>query len=216
MKSALIDVPAAIRVSRATLRNIHENLFWAFIYNSIGIPLAAGCFVALGLTLSPMFGAAAMSLSSFCVVTNALRLNLCKLYNPAHDKKVKAPASKSADGNEITVHIKGMMCEHCENRVKAALEALPNVESADVSHKSGTAILTLKGDIKDGDIKKAVEDAGYKVKQIEKNSPHSASALNGSAVLVFVLQKIYVLRLTTAQKRDKIKYTLDFTKNRRT
>ena len=169
MKSALIDVPAAIRLSRATLRNIHENLFWAFIYNSIGIPLAAGCFVALGLTLSPMFGAAAMSLSSFCVVTNALRLNLCKLYNPAHDKKVKAPASKSADGNEITVHIKGMMCEHCENRVKAALEALPNVESADVSHKSGTAILTLKGDINDGDIKKAVEDAGYKVKQIEKN-----------------------------------------------
>ena len=169
MKSALIDVPAAIRLSRATLRNIHENLFWAFIYNSIGIPLAAGCFVALGLTLSPMFGAAAMSLSSFCVVTNALRLNLCKLYNPAHDKKVKAPTSKSADGNEITVHIKGMMCEHCENRVKAALEALPNVESADVSHKSGTAILTLKGDINDGDIKKAVEDAGYKVKQIEKN-----------------------------------------------
>ena len=169
MKSALIDVPAAIRLSRATLRNIHENLFWAFIYNSIGIPLAAGCFVALGLTLSPMFGAAAMSLSSFCVVTNALRLNLCKLYNPAHDKNVKAPASKSADGNEITVHIKGMMCEHCENRVKAALEALPNVESADVSHKSGTAILTLKGDINDGGIKKAVEDAGYKVKQIEKN-----------------------------------------------
>ena len=169
MKSALIDGPAAIRLSRATLRNIHENLFWAFIYNSIGIPLAAGCFVALGLTLNPMFGAAAMSLSSFCVVTNALRLNLCKLYNPAHDKKVKAPTSKSADGNEITVHIKGMMCEHCENRVKAALEALPNVESADVSHKSGTAILTLKGDIKDGDIKKAVEDAGYKVKQIEKN-----------------------------------------------
>jgi len=169
MKSALIDVPAAIRLSRATLRNIHENLFWAFIYNSIGIPLAAGCFVALGLTLSPMFGAAAMSLSSFCVVTNALRLNLCKLYNPAHDKKVKTPASKSADGNEITVHIKGMMCEHCENRVKAALKALPNVESADVSHKSGTAILTLKGDINDGDIKKAVEDAGYKVKQIEKN-----------------------------------------------
>ena len=169
MKSALIDVPDAIRLSRATLRNIHENLFWAFIYNSIGIPLAAGCFVALGLTLSPMFGAAAMSLSSFCVVTNALRLNLCKLYNPAHDKKVKAPASKSADGNEITVHIKGMMCEHCENRVKAALETLPNVESADVSHKSGTAILTLKGDINDGDIKKAVEDAGYKVKQIEKN-----------------------------------------------
>ena len=169
MKSALIDVPAAIRLSRATLRNIHENLFWAFIYNSIGIPLAAGCFVALGLTLNPMFGAAAMSLSSFCVVTNALRLNLCKLYNPAHDKKVKAPASKSADGNEITVHIKGMMCEHCENRVKAALEALPNVESADVSHKSGTAILTLKGDINDGGIKKAVEDAGYKVKQIEKN-----------------------------------------------
>ena len=169
MKSALIDVPAAIRLSRATLRNIHENLFWAFIYNSIGIPLAAGCFVALGLTLSPMFGAAAMSLSSFCVVTNALRLNLCKLYNPAHDKKVKASASKSADGNEITVHIKGMMCEHCENRIKAALEALPNVESADVSHKSGTAILTLKGDINDGDIKKAVEDAGYKVKQIEKN-----------------------------------------------
>ena len=169
MKSALIDVPAAIRLSRATLRNIHENLFWAFIYNSIGIPLAAGCFVALGLTLSPMFGAAAMSLSSFCVVTNALRLNLCKLYNPAHDKKGKAPASKSSDGNEITVHIKGMMCEHCENRVKAALEALPNVESADVSHKSGTAILTPKGDINDGDIKKAVEDAGYKVKQIEKN-----------------------------------------------
>ncbi len=169
MKSALIDVPAAIRLSRATLRNIHENLFWAFIYNSIGIPLAAGCFVALGLTLNPMFGAAAMSLSSFCVVTNALRLNLCKLYSPAHDRKAKTPASKSADGNEMTVHIKGMMCEHCENRVKAALEALPNVESADVSHKNGTAILTLKGDVGDGDIKKAVEDAGYKAKQIEKN-----------------------------------------------
>lgn len=164
MKSALIDVPATIRLSRATLRNIHENLFWAFIYNSIGIPLAAGCFVALGLTLNPMFGAAAMSLSSFCVVTNALRLNLCRLYSTAHDKKVKAPAEKSANGGEMTLHIKGMMCKHCENRVKTALEALPNVESADVSHKSGTAVLTLKGDVSDNDIKKAVEDAGYKVK----------------------------------------------------
>ena len=218
MKSRLSDVPAAIRLSRATLRNIHENLFWAFIYNIIGIPLAAGCFVAFGLTLNPMFGAAAMSLSSFCVVSNALRLNLCKVHDGSRDRPLhrkptktvnanelpqpqhdaKAPPQnnqntailqaaenqsaqmnvtgknnaidKSADGttgSTVTVKIKGMMCEHCENHVRTALEALPEISEAVVSHKEGTAILTMAGALNEKQIKKAVDEAGYKVLSIK-------------------------------------------------
>ena len=166
MKSHLSDVPAAIRLSRATLRNIHENLFWAFIYNIIGIPLAAGCFVAFGLTLNPMFGAAAMSLSSFCVVSNALRLNLCRVHDGSHDRpfhKKMTPKVKTIK----TVRIKGMMCEHCENHVKTALEALPGVLEAVVSHKEGTAILTTAGPLNEKQVKKAVEEAGYKVLSIK-------------------------------------------------
>lgn len=166
MKSHLSDVPAAIRLSRATLRNIHENLFWAFIYNIIGIPLAAGCFVAFGLTLNPMFGAAAMSLSSFCVVSNALRLNLCRVHDGSHDRpfhKKMTPKVKTIK----TVRIKGMMCEHCENHVKIALEALPGVLEAVVSHKEGTAILTTAGPLNEKQVKKAVEEAGYKVLSIK-------------------------------------------------
>ena len=189
MKSRLSDVPAAIRLSRATLRNIHENLFWAFIYNIIGIPLAAGCFVALGLTLNPMFGAAAMSLSSFCVVSNALRLNLCKVHDGSHDRPLHKKTTvaenqsaqmnvtgknnaidKSADGttgSTVTVKIKGMMCEHCENHVRTALEALPEISEAVVSHKEGTAILTMAGALNEKQIKKAVDEAGYKVLSIK-------------------------------------------------
>ena len=166
MKSHLSDVPAAIRLSRATLRNIHENLFWAFIYNIIGIPLAAGCFVAFGLTLNPMFGAAAMSLSSFCVVSNALRLNLCRVHDGSHDRpfhKKMTPKVKTVK----TVKIKGMMCEHCENHVRTALEALPGVLEADVSHKEGTAILTTAGHLNEKQVKKAVKEAGYKVLSIK-------------------------------------------------
>ena len=166
MKSHLSDVPAAIRLSRATLRNIHENLFFAFIYNIIGIPLAAGCFVAFGLTLNPMFGAAAMSLSSFCVVSNALRLNLCRVHDGSHDRpfhKKMTPKVKTIK----TVRIKGMMCEHCENHVKTALEALPGVLEAVVSHKEGTAILTTAGPLNEKQVKKAVEEAGYKVLSIK-------------------------------------------------
>ena len=187
MKSRLSDVPAAIRLSRATLRNIHENLFWAFIYNIIGIPLAAGCFVAFGLTLNPMFGAAAMSLSSFCVVSNALRLNLCKVHDGSHDrplhKKTTVAENQSVQksgkngaidkttegttGSTVTVKIKGMMCEHCENHVRTALEALPEVSEAVVSHKEGTAILTMAGSLNEKKIKKAVDEAGYKVLSIK-------------------------------------------------
>ena len=187
MKSRLSDVPAAIRLSRATLRNIHENLFWAFIYNIIGIPLAAGCFVALGLTLNPMFGAAAMSLSSFCVVSNALRLNLCKVHDGSHDrplhKKTTVAENQSVQksgkngaidkttegttGSTVTVKIKGMMCEHCENHVRTALEALPEISEAVVSHKEGTAILTMVGTLNEKQIKKAVDEAGYKVLSIK-------------------------------------------------
>ena len=166
MKSSLRDVAAAIRLSRATLRNIHENLFWAFIYNIIGIPLAAGCFVVFGLTLNPMFGAAAMSLSSFCVVSNALRLNLCRVHDGSHDRpfhKKMTPKVKTIK----TVRIKGMMCEHCENHVKTALEALPGVLEAVVSHKEGTAILTTAGSLNEKQVKKAVEEAGYKVLSIK-------------------------------------------------
>ena len=185
MNSKLSDVPAAIRLSRATLRNIHENLFWAFIYNFIGIPLAAGVFIPFGLTLNPMFGAAAMSLSSFCVVSNALRLNLFDLHSTKHDQKAKNTASLPAvsarpaveDHKESsvkednfmkkTLHVEGMMCGHCEARVKKALEALPAVDEAVVSHESGTAVVTLNAEVADADLKKAVEDQDYKVTGID-------------------------------------------------
>ncbi len=164
MKSRLLDVPAAIRLSRATLRNIHENLFWAFIYNVIGIPLAAGIWYPLfGWELNPMFGAAAMSLSSFCVVTNALRLNFLSMYDGRRDKKIKTKKKKESKTMEKTMEIKGMMCGHCEARVKKALEALPQVEEALVSHKAGTAVVKLKEAAADDVLKKAVEDQDYEV-----------------------------------------------------
>ena len=168
MKSRLSDVPAAIRLSRATLRNIHENLFWAFFYNTIGIPLAAGVFIPLGLTLNPMFGAAAMSLSSFCVVSNALRLNLFKLRDPRHDHKHAARIKNQGEEKMIkTMKITGMMCSHCEATVKKALEDISGVESAEVSHETGTARVTLKSNVSDRILKKAVESKGYKVSGIE-------------------------------------------------
>ncbi|WP_300411647.1 heavy metal translocating P-type ATPase [uncultured Oscillibacter sp.] len=170
MKSRLSDVPAAIRLSRATLRNIHENLFWAFFYNTIGIPLAAGLFIPFGLTLNPMFGAAAMSLSSFCVVSNALRLNLFDLRDARKDKPLKTGHSKHSEevtAMEKTMKIEGMMCTHCEARVKKALEALPEVSTADVSHEKGTAVVTLSGQLADEALKKAVEDQDYKVLGIQ-------------------------------------------------
>ncbi len=172
MKSSLADVPAAIRLSRYTLRNIHENLFWAFIYNTVGIPLAAGALTGLGLTLNPMFGAAAMSLSSFCVVTNALRLNLCRIHGPLKRSDRKRPSTPvdsegEAVGNmRAVVNIKGMMCGHCESRVRSALETLPQVESADVSFESGKAELILTASIEKEKLKKAVEDQGYKVTNV--------------------------------------------------
>nr|WP_325181652.1 heavy metal translocating P-type ATPase [uncultured Oscillibacter sp.] len=170
MKSRLSDVPAAIRLSRATLRNIHENLFWAFFYNTIGIPLAAGLFIPLGLTLNPMFGAAAMSLSSFCVVSNALRLNLFGLRDARKDRPIKTRNPKHSEEvttMEKTMKIEGMMCGHCEARVKKALEALPEVSEAAVSHESGTAVVTLSGALTDEALKKAVEDQDYKVLGIQ-------------------------------------------------
>ena len=170
MKSRLTDVPAAIRLSRATLRNIHENLFWAFIYNIIGIPLAAGIFISLlGWKLNPMFGAAAMSLSSFCVVTNALRLNFFKMYDAGKDKKISTDHKKSKERitMEKTIKIEGMMCGHCEATVRKALEALPQVEAAKVDHTAGTAVVTLKDDVGDEVLKKAVEDKDYKVVSIQ-------------------------------------------------
>lgn len=176
MKSRLIDVPAAVRLSRATLTNIHENLFWAFFYNVIGIPLAAGLwYPLLGWKLNPMFGAAAMSLSSFCVVTNALRLNLCRVYDPKHDRKAKPDRKDKADKpNESeeksmtkTMNIEGMMCCHCEARVKKALEALDAVSEAAVSHESGTAVVTLSSDISDEKLKETVEAEDYKVISIQ-------------------------------------------------
>ena len=176
MKSRLIDVPAAVRLSRATLTNIHENLFWAFFYNVIGIPLAAGLwYPLLGWKLNPMFGAAAMSLSSFCVVTNALRLNLCRVYDPKHDRKAKPDRKDKADKpNESeeksmtkTMNIEGMMCCHCEARVKKALEALDAVSEAAVSHESGTAVVTLSSDISDEKLKETVEAEDYKVTSIQ-------------------------------------------------
>ena len=168
MKSRLSDVPAAIRLSRATLKNIHENLFWAFIYNTIGIPLAAGLFIPiLGWQLNPMFGAAAMSLSSFCVVTNALRLNLINIYSPKRDRKIKIRSKKESVNMEKTITIKGMMCAHCESSVKKALEALPQIDSAEVSHVSGTAVVSLNGEIGDEVMKKAVEDKDFEVVEIK-------------------------------------------------
>ena len=188
MNSKLSDVSAAIRLSRATLRNIHENLFWAFIYNIIGIPLAAGLFIPFGLTLNPMFGAAAMSLSSFCVVSNALRLNLFDLHSTRHDHKTASPAAapvqsaaennkkSDAEAPEVktedhtmkkTLKVEGMMCGHCEARVKKALEALPEVAEAVVSHEAGTAIVTLNAEVADDVLKNAVEAQDYKVTGIQ-------------------------------------------------
>ena len=177
MKSRLSDVPAAIRLSRVTLRNIHQNLFWAFIYNAIGIPLAAGVFIPLGLTLNPMFAAAAMSLSSFCVVTNALRLNLFKLHDASQDKKrdpvsisletAKIQPKKEQEIMEKTLTIEGMMCTHCEARVKKALEALENVTQAQVSHEKGTAVVTLSADVPNDTLKQAVEAQDYPVTKIQ-------------------------------------------------
>ena len=171
MKSRLSDVPAAIRLSRAVLRNIHQNLFWAFFYNTIGIPLAAGAFIPFGLTLNPMFGAAAMSLSSFCVVSNALRLNLFNFKDSSRDHKVKNKL-KHINTEEIkmlkkTIKIEGMMCGHCEAAVKNALEALSEVSEADVSHESGTAVVTLSKDIEDSALKEAVEAKDYTVTEIK-------------------------------------------------
>ena len=175
MKSRLSDVPAAIRLSRATLRNIHENLFWAFFYNVIGIPLAAGVWYPIfGWKLNPMFGAAAMSLSSFCVVTNALRLNLFSVHGKAN--KDAAPAAepveiKTSESEEKvmtkTMHIEGMMCGHCEASVKKALEALPEVTSAEVSHEAGTAVVTSSTEVADDVLKKTVEEKDYKVTAID-------------------------------------------------
>ena len=166
MKSRLSDVPAAIRLSRATLKNIHENLFWAFFYNIIGIPLAAGVWIPIfGWQLNPMFGAAAMSLSSFCVVTNALRLNLFKLRDPRKDKKIKQKMEEKVMTK--TMKIEGMMCMHCETRVKKVLEALPEVAEAVVSHTAGTAVVTLNSALADDVLKKTVEDQDYKVLGIE-------------------------------------------------
>ncbi|MCI6060530.1 MAG: heavy metal translocating P-type ATPase [Dorea sp.] len=168
MKSRLSDVPAAVRLSRATLRNIHENLFWAFFYNIIGIPLAAGVwYPLLGWKLNPMFGAAAMSLSSFCVVTNALRLNLCNIYDTARDRKRKLKKEKENKEMKKTMKIEGMMCVHCEARVKKCLEALPEVEEAIVSHEAGTAELTLNTEVADEVLKKVVEDQDYTVISIQ-------------------------------------------------
>ena len=172
MKSRLSDVPAAIRLSRATLQNIHENLFWAFIYNIIGIPLAAGIWYPLfGWKLNPMFGAAAMSLSSFCVVTNALRLNFFKLRDASKDKKKRhkqhIQESKEEKKMTKTMKIEGMMCGHCEARVNKCLEALAEVEEAAVSHEAGTAVVTLSADISNEVLKKTVEDQDYTVLEIE-------------------------------------------------
>ena len=170
MKSRLSDVPSAIRLSRATLRNIHENLFWAFFYNTIGIPIAAGVFVSLGLTLNPMLGAAAMSLSSFCVVSNALRLNLFKLHDASRDHKRKnhiKEIKKETTEMEKTMKITGMMCSHCEATVKKALEAIPEVAEAKVSHEAGTAVVTLSAPVDDAVLKNAVEAKDYTVTEIK-------------------------------------------------
>lgn len=164
MKSKLTDVPAAVRLSRKTLRNIHENLFWAFIYNVIGIPLAAGVWIPLlGWQLNPMYGAAAMSLSSFCVVTNALRLNFFDITNPKKDRKIKYKSKKDDNAMTKTMKIDGMMCSHCEGRVKQSLEGLAQVSQAEVSHEKGTAVVTLTAEVSNDVLKKTVEDQGYNV-----------------------------------------------------
>ena len=170
MKSRLTDVPAAIRLSRATLRNIHENLFWAFIYNVIGIPLAAGIWIPLfGWKLNPMFGAAAMSLSSFCVVSNALRLNFFQLHRTDRDRKIKSAVQilqltkQEETKMELVLHIQGMMCPHCEATVKKTLEAFPEVREAIVSHKEGTAVVTLNAAVDEAALKQAVTNQGYEV-----------------------------------------------------
>jgi Cu2+-exporting ATPase len=164
MKSKLTDVPVAVRLSRKTLRNIHENLFWAFIYNVIGIPLAAGVWIPLlGWQLNPMFGAAAMSLSSFCVVTNALRLNFFDITNPKKDRKIKQKSKKDDNAMTKTMKIDGMMCSHCEGRVKQCLEGLAQVSQAEVSHEKGTAVVTLTAEVSNDVLKKTVEDQGYNV-----------------------------------------------------
>lgn len=164
MKSKLTDVPAAVRLSRKTLRNIHENLFWAFIYNVIGIPLAAGVWIPLlGWQLNPMFGAAAMSLSSFCVVTNALRLNFFDITNPKKDRKIKYKSKKDDNAMTKTMKIDGMMCSHCEGRVKQSLEGLAQVSQAEVSHEKGTTVVTLTAEVSNDVLKKTVEDQGYNV-----------------------------------------------------
>ncbi len=172
MKSRLSDVPAAIRLSRATLRNIHENLFWAFIYNMIGIPLAAGVWISvLGWQLNPMFAAAAMSLSSFCVVTNALRLNFFRMHDSKRDHRIKNKRKqlneKETETMQKTLKIEGMMCGHCEMHTKKALEALENVEKAEVSYQTGTAVVTLKKEVSDDVLKQAVADQGYQVTDIQ-------------------------------------------------
>lgn len=167
MRNTLMDVPAALRLSRAVLTNIHENLFWAFFYNSIGIPLAAGAFVVFGLKLNPMFGAAAMSLSSFCVVTNALRLNGFKMYNASKDKPKRKSKEKEMKSMEKTMKIEGMMCMHCENRVKKTLEKIEGVESAVVSHEAGTAVVTLNAEVSNEVLKSAVEAQDYTVISID-------------------------------------------------
>ena len=168
MKSRLSDVPAAIRLSRATLKNIHENLFWAFFYNIIGIPLAAGLWYPIfGWKLNPMFGAAAMSLSSFCVVSNALRLNWFKVHDASKDKKIKAKQVKEEETMIKTMKIVGMMCPHCEARVKKILEAIDGVEEAEVSHEAGTAVVTLNVEVSDEVLKNAVEAQDYPVLGIE-------------------------------------------------
>ena len=168
MKSSIMDVAGAIRLSRATLRNIHENLFWAFFYNTIGIPVAAGALIPLGITLNPMLGAAAMSLSSFCVVSNALRLNLFKLRDNRHDHKRTNHLNdiKEEQAMEKTLEIKGMMCPHCEATVRTALEAMPQVQAAQVSHESGTAVVTLTAPVEDDTLRRTVEDKGYTVTAI--------------------------------------------------
>jgi Cu2+-exporting ATPase len=168
VKSSLKCVPAAIRLSRAVLKNIHENLFWAFFYNLIGIPLAAGIwYPVFGWKLNPMFGAAAMSLSSFCVVTNALRLNFVKMYSTKKDKKRKIRKKEGKTTMEKTMTINGMMCGHCEARVKKCLEALPQVDEAVVSHEKGTAVVTLNAEVANDVLKKAVEDQDYEVVSVQ-------------------------------------------------
>ena len=177
MKNTVLDVAAAIRVSRATIKNIHENLFWAFIYNTIGIPLAAGCFIkAFGWTLNPMFGAAAMGLSSFCVVSNALRLNFVKIYNSRKDKSVKNPVKENLFKDEninstkeniqMKITVKGMMCAHCEAHVKKALEAIEGIESAVASHEENLVTITTSKPVDEALIKAAVVDAGYEYEGI--------------------------------------------------